>query len=95
LRDKCTRAGTRIQVIALKADSSAFATRLKERDENAAELSDARLEDLEKLSAAYEPPNELPALIRVSSSGGIANTVSAVLLHLADKQSSRRNGCAS
>ena len=95
LRDKCISAGIRLQVIELEADRNAIATRLKERDENAAELSDARLEDLEKLSAAYEPPNELPALIRVSSSGGIANTVSAVLLHLADKQSSRRNGCAS
>ena len=92
LRDKCIRAGIRLQVIELEADRNAIATRLEERDENAAELSDARLEDLERLSAAYEPPDELPTLIRVSSNGGIANTVSAVLLHLADKQSSRRNG---
>ena len=95
LRDQCNRAGIRLQVIELEADRNAIATRLKQRDENAVELSDARLEDLEKLSAGFEPPDELPALIRVSSSGGIADTVSAVLLHLADKQSSRRNGSAS
>jgi predicted kinase len=91
LRDKCIRAGIRLQVIELEADNNAIAMRLKERDENASELSDARLEDLEKLSAAYEPPDELPTLIRASSSDGIANTVSAVLSHLAGKQSSRRN----
>ena len=92
LRDKCIEAGIRLQVIELEADRNAIARRLEERDEKAAELSDARLEDLEKLSATYEPPDELPTLIRVSSNGGIANTVSTVLLHLADKQSSRRNG---
>jgi predicted kinase len=94
-RDQCINAGIPLQIIELEADRNAIATRLKERDENAAELSDARLEDLEKLSAAYEPPDELPNLIRVSSNGRIANTVSALLLHLADKQSSRRNGSAS
>ena len=89
LRDECARAGVRLQVIELQADRSEIAKRLKARDERAAELSDARLEDLEKLSAAYESPNEVPSLIRVNNSDGVSNSVSAVLWQLADKQSSR------
>jgi hypothetical protein len=78
-----------LQFIELQADRNEIGKRLKARDESAAELSDARLEDLEKLSAAYQPPNEIPSLIRVNNSDQLSNSVSAVLLQLADKQSSR------
>jgi predicted kinase len=89
LRGECARAGVRLQFIELQADRNEIGKRLKARDESAAELSDARLEDLEKLSAAYQPPNEIPSLIRVNNSDQLSNSVSAVLLQLADKQSSR------
>jgi aminoglycoside phosphotransferase family enzyme/predicted kinase len=94
LREQCARAGIRLQVVELEADHNEIAKRLKARDRNQAEVSDARLEDLEKLSDAYEPPNELPTLIRVSSSDGVSNSVSTVLLHLAYKQSFRWNESA-
>ena len=89
LRDHCAKAGVRLQLVELEADHNEIAKRLKARDQSEAELSDARLEDLEKLRAAYEPPNELPTLIRVSSSDGVSKSVSAVLLDLAYKQSFR------
>ena len=92
LHAKFLRAGVRLEFIELEADPNVVAMRLKERDESSAELSDARIDDLEKLNAAYEPPDELPTLIKVSTARGIGDTVSAVLRHLADKQSSRRNG---
>ena len=91
LRDQCARAGVRLQFVELEADHQEIAKRLKARDRSEAEQSDARLEDLEKLSAAYEPPNELSALIRVSSNDGVSKSVSAVLSDLAYKQSSRWN----
>lgn len=52
------------------------------------EISDARLEDLETLSAAYEPASELALnLIKISTDGDLSDTIRPVLLHLAGKQS--------
>jgi hypothetical protein len=62
--------------------------RLRARHESAGEISDARLEDFEKLTAAYEPPLELaPDLIKLSSGNAVSDTAKAVLLRLAGKQS--------
>ena len=58
LRDQA-KAAVRLQVVELEADHNRMAKRLKTRDQSEAELSDARLEDLEKLSAAYEPPKRV------------------------------------
>lgn len=87
LREKCVKAGLRLQVIELEANLEEIVKRLKAREESTAEISDARLENLEKLSAAYEPPTELGELIKVSTSNGVLDTVKAVLLHLAENQS--------
>ena len=87
LRDQCARAGIRLQVVELKADHDEIARRLKARDQSETELSDARLEDLGKLSAGYEAPCEVADLIRVSTANGVLDTVRALLLGLAEKQS--------
>ena len=69
------------------ADLGEIKNRLKARDERAGEISDARLEDFEKLNATYEPPSELvPNFIRVSTPSSVSDTVRAILLCLAEKQ---------
>jgi uncharacterized protein len=88
LRDECRKANIPFQLVELEVEPSEIKERLKARDEKTAETSDARLEDLEKLSTAYEPPSELgPDLIRVSTMNFVSGTVKAILLHLAEKQS--------
>jgi aminoglycoside phosphotransferase family enzyme/predicted kinase len=90
LRDQCAKAGVRLEVVELEADHNEIAKRLKARDQSDAELSDARLEDLEKLSGAYDPPSELALdLIKISTTGAASEAVKAVLLRLAKKQSVR------
>jgi aminoglycoside phosphotransferase family enzyme/predicted kinase len=87
LRNVCAQAGVHLQVIELDLDPGRIKHRLKARDEIADEISDARLEDFEKLSAAYEPPSELaPDLIKISSANADSDTAKAVLLRLADEQ---------
>jgi hypothetical protein len=76
-----------LEVIELDADRDEIAKRLQARDKSATELSDARLEDLDKLSAAYQPPSELPDVITVSTAASNLDAVRAVLLHLAERQS--------
>ena len=88
LQDECDKANARVQFIELKADPNEIKDRLKLRNEKTAETSDARLEDFEKLNAAYEPPLELaPDLIRVSTKASVSDAVGAILLCLAEKQS--------
>ncbi len=87
LRETCTKARVRLQVVELEADRDEIAKRLEARNKTVAAVSDARLEDLEKLSIAYESPSELADLIKVSTSGGVLDTVRAVLLCLAEIQS--------
>jgi uncharacterized protein len=88
VRDECKSANAQLQAVELDVDLEEIENRLKARDDKTAEISDARLEDLEKLSIAYEPPSELgPDLIRVSTRNFVSDTVKAILLHLAEKQS--------
>jgi aminoglycoside phosphotransferase family enzyme/predicted kinase len=87
LRYACARAGVRLQVVELDVDPGEIKRRLNARDETTGEISDARLEDFEKLSAAYEPPSELAReLLKISANNAIPDTVNAVLLRLAEKQ---------
>jgi aminoglycoside phosphotransferase family enzyme/predicted kinase len=85
LRKACSN--VRLQFVELDTDSGKIESRLKARDWSASEISDARLEDLEKLNAAYEPPSELgPDLIKISADNSVSDTVKAVLQQLAEKQ---------
>jgi aminoglycoside phosphotransferase family enzyme/predicted kinase len=88
LRDESAKARVPFQIIELEADYQEIVNRLKARNATAGEISDARLEDLETLSAAYEPPSELaPNLIKISTNGHVSDTIRAVLLRLAENQS--------
>jgi predicted kinase len=76
-----------LQVIELDVDRATIASRLKARDQSAGEISDARLEDLEKLTAAYEPPSELVAdLIKISANDSAFDTVKTALFQLSEKR---------
>jgi uncharacterized protein len=96
LRDECNKANVPFQFVELEADASEIKKRLRTRDEKSSETSDARLEDFQKLSAAYEPPSELaPGLIRVLSTTSVSDAVKAILLCLAEKQSITTNNACS
>jgi uncharacterized protein len=87
LREQCAKAGVRLEVAELDIDPATIRARLSSRDKSAGEISDARVEDFEKLNAAYEPPSELaPDLIKISTTGIVLDTVKAILLQLAEKQ---------
>jgi uncharacterized protein len=88
LRDECWKANVQFQFVDLEVDPGEIKKRLKARDEKADETSDARLKDFEKLNATYERPSELvPDLIRASTTSSVSDTVKAILLCLAKKQS--------
>jgi uncharacterized protein len=90
LREQCAKANVRLQAVELDADLATIEDRLRERDKTAAEVSDARLEDFEKLIATYEPPSELaPDLMRISATGTLVDAVKTVLLRLGEKSVSR------
>jgi thymidylate kinase len=75
------------QFVELEVDPNEIKKRLKARDQKTAETSDARLEDFQKLIAAYEAPSELaPGLIRVSATTSVSDTVKTILLRLAERQ---------
>jgi uncharacterized protein len=96
LRDECKKANVPIQFVELGVDPDEVKNRLKLRDEKTAETSDARLEDFEKLNAAYQPPSELtPDLIRVSTNGSVSDAVKTILLCLAENQSIVANNTSS
>jgi uncharacterized protein len=87
LRDECKKAAVRLQVVEVRADFETIRSRLKARDQSASEISDARLEEFEKLSATYESSSEFgPDLIQISANDSIGETARAVLLELAEKR---------
>jgi len=87
LRQEGEKAKVHLQVIELDVDRATIASRLKARDQNAGEISDARLEDLEKLTAAYEPPSELVAdLIKISANDSASDIVKTALFQLSEKR---------
>ena len=87
LRQECEKSKVHLQVIELDTDRDQIEKRLRARDRSAGEISDARLEDLEKLTAAYEPPSELAHhLIKTSANDSVLETVKAALFQLSEKR---------
>ena len=87
LGERCAKARVRVRFVELDVDLATVEQRLKARDHTTGEISDARLEDLEKLNAAYEPPTELgDDLIKVAGTGPVSATARAALLQLAEPQ---------
>ncbi len=96
LRQECAKAEVYLQVIELDANTGKIERRLRARDQSVSEISDARLEDFEKLNSAYEPPSELvPGLIRISTDNAVSDAVKMILLRLTEKQSITANGAQS
>ena len=91
LQTECLKADVAVQVIELEAEKDDVANRLLAREKDAEEISDARLEDLEMLTAAYEPPLErAPDMIRVTTSNlNPEGEVRAALARLAEIQVSK------
>ena len=78
-------------MIELTTDSGTIESRLKARSQTAAEISDARLEDLERLTARYKPPLEpAPDLIEVSTNKAISDVVKTGLLRLVQRSGPRQ-----
>src|SRR5213082_847733 len=93
LRRECAEAKVCLQVIELDVDTDKIERRLRARDQSVNEISDARLEDFEKLNSDYEPPSELvPGLIRISTDNAVSDAVKMILLRLTEKQSITANG---
>src|SRR6266699_5657082 len=89
LRKECKNSHVGFQFVELDVDPGEIEPRLRAREQNVGEVSDARLDDLEKLNPAYEPPSELaPGLVRVSAKKEASDTVKAVLLRLTEKSAS-------
>lgn len=87
LRQKCKKAHVRFQAVELEVDPGEIERRLRARGKDVAVISDARLEDLEKLIAAYEAPSQLsPNLIKIRGDNAVADTVKLVLLRLTERQ---------
>lgn len=87
LRKECARVSIRLRMIELQAHPKEIKRRLKARERTVGQVSDARLEDFEKLTANYDAPSEVAELIGVSTAGSALDTVKVVLLSLAEKQS--------
>ena len=87
LRQKCEKAHLPFQAVELEVDPGEIERRLRARNKSVGVISDARLEDLEKLLAAYETPSQLsPNLIRVPAGNAVSATVKSVLLRLTEAQ---------
>jgi aminoglycoside phosphotransferase family enzyme/predicted kinase len=84
---ECHKAGARLHVVELEAADERIIQRLAKRETSGSDISDARVEDFAKLSAAYEPPFARTELIKISTDREVANTTKMVLLRLAKKQS--------
>ena len=85
LRQKCEKVHVRFQALELQVDPGEIERRLRARNKSVGVISDARLEDLEKLVAAYEAPSQLsPNLVKVSADNAVSETVKSVLLRLTE-----------
>jgi aminoglycoside phosphotransferase family enzyme/predicted kinase len=84
---ECENARVGFQFVELDVDLREMERRLRARNESTGEISDARLEDLGKLNAVYEPPSDLAAdLIKISANNDVSDIVKAALLQLTEKQ---------
>jgi aminoglycoside phosphotransferase family enzyme len=76
----------RVQYIELTAPDELVRARLRAREQDSCCISDARLDDLERLRGQYNPPVELSnQLIRVDSGGIGAKTLEIALARLMDR----------
>lgn len=85
LADRLDKAGLAWRLLEVRASNAAVRERLRARERQPDEVSDARLEDYAALTALYEPPAELPAGrgVMVRTAGSVERTVATALASLA------------
>lgn len=84
LRDGFAKVKVALRIVELKTSEEVVKRRLKAREQSEGEISDARLEDFERLTAAYESPAELADnLISLSGEQSVPDTVTVLLMELA------------
>ncbi len=86
LRDMLTSADIDFVFIESRADDETIAQRLEEREDSDEVISDARLEDFEHLSSAYEPPEEIDEnhFLSVSTEQAVDESVRILYKKLVD-----------
>lgn len=87
LRKQLDRAGVAYCFVEVQAPDEILKKRLEGRGEETKEISDARLEDFEKLNQGYEAPLELEArhLVTVGTDRPLERTVTDTLAFIAEK----------
>lgn len=87
LRMRLDEAGFGCTWIAAHASDDVTRERLARRSQSDKVVSDARLEDFEKLTSRFEAPDELPdnVLLRVSTDGAPGPTLHHLMLQLAER----------
>ena len=89
LRRECSRANLSFRFVELKASREEIEDRLARRAKTAGEISDARLEDLEILNAAYESPTKPETdVLTVSTVEPISESVKTLMTRLAEARQS-------
>ena len=89
LRNECNKSGVRLPGSRTRSGLRNHRAAAKRPRREDSEVSDARLEDLTKLTVAYDSPSEFaPNLIQASTSGEMDATLAPILARLAEKQSS-------
>ena len=87
LIDTAERVGADCLFVEAFAPDEVIAGRLRNRDGGEDVVSDARLEDFDRLARHYEPPNELTGrrLLRVDTTRSTAEILQTIFAHLIDR----------
>jgi predicted kinase len=87
LRQRLDEAGFGCTWVAAHASDEVTKERLARRAQSEHVVSDARLEDFEKLTSRFEAPDELPddITIRISTEGSPGSTLRQLMLELAER----------
>jgi uncharacterized protein len=75
-------AGISFRFVEITADDEEIRARLRRRENKATEISDARLEDFAKLTAAYERPDASEEYLTIASGPDVEATATTVLRSL-------------
>ena len=92
VRCECAKAGVRYRMIELNAPDEQVIARLRQRETSGDEISDARLEDMAALNAAYEPAVDVGDVIRISATLESSETIKNTMFRLAEDQARALTG---
>ena len=88
LRAQICSLGAQINFIEITSSDETIKNRLRARDTSEEEVSDARLEDFQKLDDRYDPPNDSEgwSICSISSDVSVEETRFEILKHLVTRQ---------